>query len=335
MTAKTNVFASAGSIEKRYFQMFLLSILMWSTGCVTDMIEPIIEEPVVRPEVDMHMGFEDPSEPFQVLPDRPIDASDSGNGCLPGVPWNNFYVYNVCISPTSEISDFAIERNSKYTRVGAYSARFFLRPTSIDQWPLGEASHRAELRPNSRAPFDRYPQEGQVRWYGMSVFFSEDFVFAPESLSNELRFMIAQWQHGTTGSPTVAFEVHGNRLELARSKGVSTASEWIQPNFLANISRGQWMDLVVQIKWSKEVGAIKIWVNDAAVYQRENIQTMYHNLSVGGGLKMGIYHWRWKEKKWVEESLRAGITNREIYIDEVREYLGDAGGYNLVAPGAN
>ena len=320
-------------MEKWFIFLVTISSLVFSTGCVVDMIEPVIVEPEELPEVDMYMGFEDALEPFQILPARPVDPSDQGNGCMPGIPWNSYYVYNVCLAPTTETSDFAIERQSNFARFGEHSARFFLRPTSIDMWPLGEATHRAELRPNSSAPFDRYPQEGQVRWYGMSVLFPEDFVFSPEPLSNDLRFMIAQWQHGTEGSPIFAFEVHGDRLALSRSKGISTASDWIPPIFIAEIQRGQWMDLIVQVKWSKDIGSLKIWVNEGLVYEQENIQTIYHNLDVGGGFKIGIYYWRWKEKESVERSLGAGITDREIYIDEVREYLGDINGYKVVAPG--
>ena len=90
MTAKTHVFMTAISRENCYYLM-LISFIMLNIGCLTDMTTPIIEEPMVESEVHMHMGFEDPSEPFQVLPNRPIDPTDDGNGCMPGLPYATRY----------------------------------------------------------------------------------------------------------------------------------------------------------------------------------------------------------------------------------------------------
>ncbi len=296
------------------------------------MVNPV--DPVDEIGIDMYMSFEDEKEPFQVLSDRPTDPSDASNGCLPGIPWNAYYLYNVCLAPTAEMSDFAIERSSTYFRKGSHSARFFLKATTLDRWPIGQATHRAELRPNPRAPFQRYPKEGEVRWYGMSVFFPNDFIPVPSSLRSELRFMIAQWQHGSEGSPIFALEVHGSHLAVSRSKGVSTDSQWIPPEFISEISQGRWMDLIAQVKWSKQSGFVKVWVDDVIRYEQEGIQTIYHNLDIGGGFKFGIYHWRWKDKVSVERSIQAGIDHREVFIDEVKEYIGEADGYELVAPGA-
>lgn len=63
-----------------------------------------------------------------------------------------------------------------------------------------------------------------------------------------------------------------------------------------------------------------------------NIQTIYNNINNGGGYKIGLYYWRWKEKQSVQNSLNAGINYREIFVDEVKEYHG-TNGYSIVAPG--
>ena len=166
----------------------------------------------------------------------------------------------------------------------------------------------------------------------MSVLFPEDFVFAPSNLESDLRFSIAQWQHGSEGSPIFALEVYGDQIAVARHKGESTSSQWIEPQFIGQIQRGKWLDLVVQIKWSKQDGSIRVWVDGEKKYDHSNIQTVYSNLSNGGGWKLGIYYWRWLEKQNVIRSLDNGIDHREIFIDEVREYLG-ADGLPVVTPG--
>jgi hypothetical protein len=279
------------------------------------------------------MDFESPVEPFRQMPNRPVNVADTGNGCLEGVSWNEYYVFNVCLATTCDVEDYAIERTTKQARAGDHSVRFMLKPTPLDKWPLGEATHRAELSPTSTSPIRRYPTEGEERWYGMSVFFPNDFVFAPDSLENDLRFIIAQWQHGSEGSPIFAFEIYGDKIAVATAKksGVSTNTSWVPPQFIAHIEKGQWIDLVVQIKWAKEDGMVKVWVDGQEKYQHLAMQTIYDDLSRGGGFKVGLYYWRWKYKASVEASYNAGISKREIFIDEVREYLG-TDGFSAVMP---
>ena len=280
----------------------------------------------------VYLDFERSVEPFQSMPSRSVDPNAENNGCLNPVAWNQYYDFNVCIASTCELSDYAIERSDAYARMGNSSVRFFLKPTPLDKWPLGEASHRAELGPRYNAPVNRYPSVGQERWYGMSILFPKDFVFAPQSLESELRFSFAQWQHGTAGPPTVALEVYGDKIMLARSGGNSMDSEWIEPELLTKIKKGEWIDIVLQVKWSKEDGLIKVWVDDKLVYQEDALQTVYQNLEVGGGYKIGLYYWRWQYQESVKKSLDSGIDHREVFIDEVKEYIGKDG-YQVVAAG--
>ena len=282
----------------------------------------------------IYLGFEREIEPFQEVSERKIDPSDQSNGCVDGALWNEYYTMNVCVAPTCPLSDFALERSQKYTRSGQSSLRVFLRPTPLHKWPLGEATHRAELSPYSKSPVAQYPKENEERWYGMSVLFPTDFVFAPKELADELRFIIAQWHHGTEGSPIFAFEVHGDRIGvgIATRSGESTNSIFASPQYIAKIVRGEWMDLVVQIRWSKNNGMINVWVNNQQKIKRSAVQTIYDDLDVGGGLKVGIYYWRWHYRESVRKSLEAGINYREIFIDEVRQYIGP-NGFSAVNPG--
>jgi hypothetical protein len=320
---------------KREFMIFhkswILALVTFSqvviaqVGCQKEVARQDLREP------DIITDFEVNIEPFEKPADRLANPDDDGNGCLPGSPWNLYWIYNVCISPTVEMTDFSIERTNKFVRNGEHALRFYLKPTPLDQWPLGEATHRAELAPREKSPFPRYPGEGEERWYGFSVFFPEEFVFAPAALENDLRFMFAQWQHGSEGSPAIALEVHGDKIAVSRSEGISLETKFVPPAFIGKIERGKWTDYVVQIKWSKTDGFARIWMNDQLRFEKSGIQTIYQNLEIGGGFKIGIYHWRWKIKESVVNSLNAGITYREIYMDEVREFLG-SNAYDVVAP---
>lgn len=308
---------------------FSLAVVFSGLLCSNCRKDTLVDQ--VQP-ANMYLDFERSVEPFQHMPSRPVDPNAKNNGCLNPVAWNQFYDFNVCIASTCEVSDYAIERSDKYARDGDASIRFFLKPTPLAKWPLGEASHRAELGPRYNAPLNRYPLVGQERWYGMSILFPEDFVFAPSNLKSDLRFSIAQWQHGSEGSPIFALEVYGDQIAVARHRGESTNSQWIEPEFIGQIRRGKWLDLVVQIKWSKQDGSIRVWVDGDKKYDHSNIQTVYSNLDNGGGWKLGIYYWRWLEKQNVISSFDNGIEHREIFIDEVREYLG-ADGLPVVTPG--
>ncbi len=281
---------------------------------------------------NIDMDFESSSEPNEVEPYRAPDPNDNGNGCMDGASWNEYYKFNVCIAPASEFSDFAIERSNTYSRTGNYSTRFYLKPSNPNVWPIGEPNHRAELAPHHNSPIDRYPVEGEEMWYGISYFFPTNFVFAPESIMNDVRFIIAQWQHGSPGSPLIALEVMGDEIVLQRQGGNSTSPTWYDPVSVGTIQRGQWMDMTVQVKWSKTGGLVNIWLGGQLVYTMNNIQTIYNNINNGGGYKIGLYYWRWKEKQSVQNSLNAGINYREIFVDEVKEYHG-TNGYSVVAPG--
>lgn len=309
---------------------YVISGLLVSAFLLFNCKKDVIIEPNKVPH--LFMDFERSTEPFQIMPERPADSLARSNGCLPGIAWNQYYKFNVCIATTCEISDFAIERSDKYARDGISSLRFFLKPTPFDKWPLGEASHRAELSPSSTSPFKRYPVQNEERWYGMSILFPEDFVFAPEHLESDLRFSIAQWQHGTEGSPIFALEVYGDKIAVARSKGESHSPVWIPPEFITEIKKGTWIDLVAQVKWHKEEGTVNVWVNGEHQYENSGIQTIYENLTVGGGFKIGLYYWRWQSRESVSNTFDSGIFHREIFIDEVREYLGGDGA-TAVTPG--
>ncbi len=292
-------------------------------------IRLVLNALINRFQPDIYMDFEDSVEPFEEIPARDPDPDGTGNGCFSN-DWNAFYKTDICVAESRPLSDIAVERSDRYARAGSYSERFYIQPSPLDDWPPGEATHRVELAPQSNSPFN-VPYEGDIVWYGASYYFPSDFVFAPDDISNDIRFIISQWQHGSPGSPSLSFEVHGDMIALAHKTGVSTDAEFHEPIPLETISRGEWMDFVIKVKWSQTNGVVEIWVNGEKKFDDQSIQTIYDDLDHGGRFKFGMYYWRWKEIESVEDSLEAGITYREIFIDEVRQYMG-LEGYNTVVP---
>ncbi len=322
-------------IGQMFYFVFLHILCVNLTTCRSDHPIEAVREATGELQTQapqIYLNFERELEPLERVADRPIDVNDHGNGCLDGVLWNEYYHHNICISPSAPMDVFAIERTSKQSRDGAHSLRFYLEPSPLDEWPVGEPTHRAELGPGGPSLRNPFPTEEEEVWYGISVLFDSNFVFAPESLANELRFSFVQWQHGTAGSPAVALEVYGDQIALARSTGISTESKWIKPYYLTRINKGQWMDLVIQIVWSKDDGQVRIWANGDKVCDKEKIQTVYDDLNRGGGYKFGIYYWRWKDKHSVEHSMDSGIYSRELFVDEIRQFRGPEG-FIAVSPG--
>ncbi len=292
-------------------------------GCQDDAIPTNNDDP------DLLMSFEE--APLHAMPTRVTDPSGNRNGCLSEVAFNADYNYQICNAPNCPVEDVVIEPSDEVARLGERSLRFFMKPSPLNDWPGDDANHRAELGPDYNSSLQPFPSEGEERWFALSIHFPEDFVFAPEAIESDVRFAFAQWQHGSAGAPIFALEVYGDQMALTRQEGESTASKWAGADLLTTIKRGTWMDIVLQVKWSKSKGLLKIWANGEVVYSNSALQTMYTNLDYGGAYKFGIYCWRWKRVEEVTKSLNAGITHREIFIDEVSQYKGH-NGFSVVAP---
>jgi len=300
-----------------------MNVIFILVSCQDDSI------PINKDDPDLLMNFEE--DPLHTMPTRLTDPNGNSNGCLREVSFNADYNYQICNAPNCPAEDVVIEPSDEVARTGEKSLHFFMRPSPLNDWPGSDANHRAELGPDYDSAIQPFPAEGEERWYGMSIFFPEDFVVAPESIESDVRFAFAQWQHGSAGAPVLALEVYGDQIALSCQQGESTNSKWAGAEMLTTIRKGEWIDLVLQVKWSKSKGKIRIWVNGDEVYNNNTIQTMYTNLDRGGAFKFGIYYWRWKRVEDVTKSLNAGIENRELFIDEVSQYKG-RNGFSVVSP---
>ncbi len=274
--------------------------------------------------------YEDFEGSFNPVQKRTASELAKSNGCF-GNNYNDTFRRDVCVFVgDDELKVLKSQRSTSQARKGSNSVQFYLEPTQPDgNFPTApfEATHRNELRIDSKNPqgWNMLPPSGVERWYGFSTYFPTNFVFAPSAIANEIRFAFAQWQHGLPGSPAVAFEVMGDRVEcnllFVKPRGHDCGA----------IERGKWMDWVVRIVWKNSGGQVEVWRNGSKVLTNLNLKTVYDGVGNGGRFKFGMYYWRWKGKTDVENSINAGITHRELYFDEVRLYEGNHG-YDLVRP---
>jgi hypothetical protein len=264
-------------------------------------------------------------EPFEhvapALSERSASELAQSNGCF-SRGFGQFHERAMCLATTRPVTDLVSETSPSRARAGKSSMRFVLKPTPLEDWPSGEATHRNELAPDGA--WEYFPAVGEERWYGFSVLFPEDFVFAPPAIASTNRFIIAQWQHGTAGSPAVSFEVLGDKLQVVLNGG--TAPDGIHEvgrGDVATITRGEWLDFMLRVVWHKTQGAVVVWSQGTAVFEQLALQTVYDNKDNGGQMKVGIYYWRWKNQSDVKAALDAGIVDREVFFDELREYHGN------------
>ena len=302
---------------------WLVILLLACHGCSDN------STPINTDDPDLVMDFE--SEPLNPAPTRISDPNGNKNNCLHEIPFNAYYDYQICNAENCPVEDLIIERSDKHARKGNNSLRFFMKPTPLTNWPGQVTNHRAELGPDYDSPIPAFPSVGDEVWYGFSIYFPNDFVFAPEEIKSDIRFAIAQWQHGTAGSPIIALEVYGDQIALTREEGHSTDSKWQWPVMLTKIKKGEWMDIALQVKWAKNNGFLRVWANNEIVHELPKVQTVYHDIDRGGAFKFGIYYWRWRRYEDVSKTLNAGIKNREIFIDELKQYKG-SNGLTVVSP---
>ena len=284
----------------------------------------------------MHWGFEDSSY-------RPLDGYDRSpaNGCFRGAtPFDAFYGRNICVSTVDDPAVvMANERTDERSRAGAHSFYAYLHPSDPTNWPSSEATHRSEISPKTSNPFGWDPTldldaSGAPidRWYGFSLYLPDDIMLASDDLAEATRFIFAQWQHGTAGSPAVSLHVRGDEFVVNLQQG--TAPDGLSRTQLpiGPVVTGRWVDWVVHIRWHHTEGAVEVWQNGRQVLDRTGVRTVHANIDNVSRLKLGIYYWQWKERSVVERALAAGLVPRRLYIDEVRLYQGDDRGYERVTP---
>jgi hypothetical protein len=150
---------------------------------------------------------------------------------------------------------------------GHHAARFELRNGDKPKWSEGE---RAEVARYNKGMV----REGDERWYQFSLRFSRTF---PVVTGRYL--VVMQWHGDNNRPPPMSLSVQGNgRLVLAgNSVGAPT-------KVIGDIARGQWVDYVVHVKFSRTRGWAEVWRNGiktVPLHVRANMDSATNYLKTG------------------------------------------------------
>ncbi len=124
-------------------------------------------------------------------------------------------------------------------------------------------------------------REGDEYYYRFLVRFDEQFP-APNTWQ-----LFTQWHHtGLTGSPPLEFVVMGEQLQFVHnspSGGTTTRMP------LGPLVRGQWIEFVLQVKWSPKAseGFVQVWRDREVKIARRSFATMFPGEGVY--MKAGLY----------------------------------------------
>jgi hypothetical protein len=161
--------------------------------------------------------------------------------------------------------------DSGNARQGDYAARFEVRNGDKPDFGGGE---RSEVS----AYGDAKVHEGDERWYQFSLKFDEDF---PDVKGNF--FIVMQWHAGDDSSPPMSLTVNHDR-ELV----LSSNSEIDKNRVIGKIRRGEWVDYVLHVRFSRsqDRGYAEVWQDGQLVLRRHRRANMTTDSNY---LKMGIY----------------------------------------------
>jgi len=158
----------------------------------------------------------------------------------------------------------AVEIQSEIVRAGERAAKIILRPGDQIDKEKGTILERAELLQVERL----WALEDETYTYSFSMFLPEDFPVVPT------RLVIAQWKQRCPGdncypdNPTLAVRYIANQLLVTHKV---TSEENILYSTDEDI-RGNWLDFRFRLRFSKQDGVIKAWLNNEAIidYQGPN-----------------------------------------------------------------
>lgn len=261
-----------------------------------------------------------------------VNTSTGGGGTKPGSlanPPHSLYPK----SPGTDGISAVIATDQ--VRSGTKAVKFTLVPTDAG-WEYSTYKDpyvRAELE-KSGLTFS-----GQTRWYGASIRVDsrwEDNVSAGSGIDGAL---VMQWHTGNSGcglsSPPFAIlfddvsEPDGPRWRISSissplacattAAGDFTRRTWTFPG-----TKGEWVDWVVQIKWSTgSDGFLRVWKDGVQVINQSG--ATYYNSETTMRIKWGVY-----KPRWATETIPPG----DIFVvhhDEIK--IGDENSsYTEVAP---
>lgn len=150
---------------------------------------------------------------------------------------------------------------------GHHAARFELRNGDRPRWSAGE---RTEVARYGKAMVT----EGDERWYQFSLRFSRTF---PAVTGRYL--LVMQWHGDTDRPPPMSLSVRGNGQLVLAGNAVGAPTKVI-----GDIARGQWVDYVVHVKFSRTHGWAEVWrngVRTVPLHSRANMDSATNYLKTG------------------------------------------------------
>ncbi len=173
---------------------------------------------------------------------------------------------------------------------GAYASKFTVQPG--DHFPTVQtAGERAEV-----LNYAMLYQEGDVRWFGWSVYFASGF---PTSDDSGTWNVFTQWHHnGSNCSVPLDFAIRDDgshtprRMVLTSRTGTvstTTCSLTGEEFDLGLLRTGEWIRFEAQVGFSADpsVGFVEVYVNDGLALPRTQMATLY--TCCRSYLKQGYY----------------------------------------------
>lgn len=220
----------------------------------------------------------------------------------------------------------AITLSSEVARTGSKSLKFDF---NYDDWNGSDIVHgvRTEiLLPPRKVDYAL----DETFWTGFSEFVPTSWVDDyPDNGEILWQFHSVKDGPGAGRGPPLSFDVAGGTAYIR-----VRASEHGPAEAIASMAfdemKGRWVDWVIETRFSYATGLIRVWRDGAKIvdYRGPTIYRSEHQTNQHGlYLKLGIY-----KRKW--GSVPTRVSNRTLYVDDVRIGSAAAGCAAVAPPGA-
>ena len=218
--------------------------------------------------------------------------------------------------------------SSKYSRSGSKSLKSAIPLSPAVSDPRSEIQHKGWTgSPNFVQPEHKF---FKTRSFGFSFYFPKDFQDY-DPVSDHLM----QWKNNPTsschiGSPGFSIRLNEDDISYNIKYGASACSGRPKTKggkLVKNIKKGVWHNFVVEIhndyREKGGNGYVKIWHSvGSAVNKSSDLVVNYkgavgYKADEGPFLKLGLYKSLWKQSSYRNKSKKAGVTKREMYIDDI------------------
>jgi len=167
-----------------------------------------------------------------------------------------------------------------------------------------------------------------IRTFLFSYYFPHDMVFDP------IEEKIMQWKNQRdpgcdVGNPPFSIRISDDDIKYSikyDSAACTTKTKTVFGNINTSLTRGVWHHFVVEIHYdyriTKTNGYVKIWYSENDPVTIADSVLNYqgpvgYNDQLWPYLKIGLYKSEWKSKENREISVKAGVTERKMWIDQV------------------